>query len=440
MKSGLCKSPRRKRYFGFVLFFAVVMAGSCFANLIPVLRDHLQSYLSIGDDQFGLISSVSFLASCGASLLAGGFFLRRYGAVCQIRWSLRLSALGMLVLALPAPYWLLTLAGIFLCGGATGALGMAGMLYLSRLFPRDGRRVISLYLALVSGTLIVLPLFAEGMIWAAATFPGVSFSLVFHLPFLLVAAGTAGASFAFRSRRMSKPVVHHIERTQVLAQATARIAELEPELLGWPARVWASLPPPELLFLAVLCSLHVAFDSSLSVWMPRFLSSSCFSQPLAAPGIVMSAFAVLYLLARVLLGLLPASRGQNVVLVLPGLVGGSVLLFGLCSGNVHLAAAAYITGGFLWSAEFPALMSTMLKHEKKHLGTAQATFAVGGAGLTFLLTYMVGLGAGRLGAQWLMTGMKLLAGGFIFVGLLGAVYVFLWGRARVVFARRKVAA
>jgi len=90
------------------------------------------------------------------------------------------------------------------------------------------------------------------------------------------------------------------------------------------------------------------------------------------------------------LALIPEERARRAFLVLPELLGGSVLIAGLLSRSYVLSAGGYVLGAFLWSAEYPTMLSVIAEEEPRRFGAATALSAVISAGARFLLVYATG--------------------------------------------------
>jgi cobalt/nickel transport system permease protein len=126
------------------------------------------------------------------------------------------------------------------------------------------------------------------------------------------------------------------------------------------------------LVLAGLIGLHGTADTTLNIWMSRFLESRSFHAQPFAPGLVLSGFALSYLLSRAVLATMPDHFGRRAMMVLPGLVGGSIALGGILSRSYVLTAGGYVLGAFCWSAEYPTMVSAILRHDRRRFGAAMA--------------------------------------------------------------------
>lgn len=395
------RSPRRQRHYRYAVTVSALAVLATYTGILPVFRAHLQGYLKIGDAQFGLLFSVAPLAGALA-VLGGGVLLNRLGAVRLIRFSLWGVAAGMLLLAAAGARWPAMLAGVTLCTLAAGPFAIAMNAYLTRLFPRDRRRILALSLAMGSAGGIALPLLAELLLSLSARWPEITFGLILHGPFLIVGLVLVAAGFAYRGR----PLAAHPAR---------------PAPSPWEWRQFR-LPLP-VAWLVVLLALHTATDCTLGTWMPRFLESRCFSTHPLAPGVVLAGMAAAYLVSRSGLTLLPESWGRRTLLVLPGLLGGGMFVTGVVTRSFGLTVGGYLLGAFLWSAEYPAMLGATAERGRRHFGTAMALAQVLSGLLTAVLIYGLGQWVAQQGEERMWQGMAVLGGGFLGVGLGGALWL-----------------
>ncbi len=394
-------STRRRRHAAYAIATSALSALATLVNILPVLRDRLQIYLGIDDRGFGLLLAAAPLAGVAGVIIAG-ILVGRIGPVAMIRRSLQGLAAGMLLLAASGPRWGFALSSCTLCGLCAGALNIATVTYLTRLFPREQRRILALSLAITTGLAgILFPLLAESLLALSAR--GIDFGSLLHLPFLLAGGLMAGASLNYPSGR----------------------ARVRKAALAWSWRAFAL--PSSVVWLALLIALHCATDTALAAWMPRFLGGAAFSQRPFPPGLVLSAFALAYLLARTLLASLPDHWGRRRLMIVPGLDGGSVLLLGLLSRNYVLTAAGYVFGAFLWSAEFPAMLGAAARCSRNQFGMANALYQILGGPLVFAFINSVGWATYRLGEARMLPVMLVLGSGFLLVGVGGAAWVARFG-------------
>lgn len=396
---------RRQRVLAAVAISAVaVLAG--YLNVLSIFRGELQRYLGIDDPRFGLLFGLGPLVGV-ATVLAGGAWVNRLGAVRLIRLSLIGTAAGMALVAMAGARYGLVLAGCVVSSALAGPLNLATNVYLTKLFPRHRRRILAFTMAIVCGGGIVLPLAAEGLLGLPRQFAGVSFQDVLRWPALAVAAVLLAASFAYRSKRPIKP-----------PRAGAG--------LSWRQFL---LPLP-VAWLVVLLAIHSAADTALYTWMSKFLAGASFNAHPVAPGIVLAGFSLAYLVSRSILASMPEARGHRVLMALPGLLGGSVLIAGILCRDFYLTAGGYVLGAFCWSAEFPTFMGMVARAGKQQFGAALAVFQVLTGPLMSAMLYGAGTAAGVLGEQNMWQVMAVMAGGFLVVGAGGAAWLALWGERK----------
>ena len=402
----LPSASRRTRHFRHAVTISLFVALTQYVGYLPVFRDRLQAYLGIGADRFGLLFSMGPLVGVGA-VLASGSLLNQFGPARMIRCCLWGMAVGTLLLGLAGARWLLVLAGLTVCGVFAGPLGIAVNAYLTRLLPRDRRRALALSLAIAGAGGMAMPLLAEGLLALSRRAAWASFALILHGPFLMLALVLLLAGWRYRGDR---------------ARPWAGAASV------WTWRQF--LLPLPIAWLVVLSAVHGAVDSTIITWMPQFLAGASFNVHPLAPGLVLSGFSLSYLVSRSLLVALPESRGRLTLLVLPGLLGGGVLVAGLLSRNAWCAALGYIAAGFLWSAEYPTMLGAMAERGKQHFGTALALSQVVYGALTFVLIYGTGRWVAHCGAARMWQVMTALACGFLLIGMGGAVWVVRFARSR----------
>jgi MFS family permease len=396
------RSPRRHRHYRYAVAVSALAVLANYVGILPVFRAHLQGYLTIGDAQFGLLFSVAPLAGA-LTVLASGFLLNRFGAVRLIRFSLWGVAAGLLLLTAAGRCWPAVLVGVTLSTLATGPFAIAMNAYLTRLFPRDHRRILSLGLAVGSAGGMALPLLAELLLSLSARWPALSFGLILRGPCLLVGLILLTAGFSYRGRPVAAP---HPAR---------------PEISPWAWRQFI-LPLP-VAWLVGLMALHTATDVAIFTWMPRFLDSRCFPRHPLAPGVVLAGMAAAYLVSRAGLAALPEAWGRRTLLILPGLLGGGMFVTGVITRSFGLTVGGYLLGAFLWSAEYPAMLGAAADRGRQSFGTALALTQVLSGLFTAAFVYALGQWVAHQGEERMWLGMALLGGGFLCVGLGGALWV-----------------
>ncbi len=401
----LAKTSRAQRHMLYAAVITILVVCTGYKSVLPVFRSHLMHYLDIGDDRFGLLFSLAALTGL-VSVLFGGQLLDRWGPRRMIRICLTGLGGSMLVIAFGGPHFVsfaiaLALAGVFL-----STFHIAVSSYLGRLFPRNKRRILSLNLASVSTSGLLFPIVAEGLLQLASRSPTVTFGQVLHLPFMLVGGLLFAATFIYR-RPLSTQGNNGYPFTA--------------QRQSWQWR--DCLLTRKAFFLAMLISMHGLADSVLHMWMPRFLESKSFEVAPVPPGLVLSGYALAYLLSRSLFATIPDHCGRRLFLVLPGLAGGAILIAAILSRQYAVTAVGYILAAFCWSCEYPALVSTLMHHCGKRFGAAMAVAGLLHAGVMFLAMNAMGLAVYHLGDQQMWKLMLVPALLFPLIGIGAIIWI-----------------
>ena len=386
--------------------FLCLLLACRLAGMIPIFREVLLAYLGVDDAAFGMLFSIGSAAGLLA-ILPGGVIADRKGPVSVIRVGMVGVAIAYVVLACTgASYWGMA-AGFALYQCMMRPLGLAGNALLIRLFPNRKRRIISLSNVVISGGDFMFPIVAEGLLFLTHRVPQITFAMVLHLPFALVAVVLLLGGALFRPQL-----------------STAGTAIHEPfrlrTVLRFRGRTWA---------LILLCGAHGAADMLIFFWWARFMGSAVFPEQPIPPGFFLSGFAVSYFLARAALAALPEHRWRRRLMVLPGLLGGAVLILGLLSRNYMLTGAAYIVGCFLWSSEMPTFLSRIAEQAEDRFGAALAAQQMTAAGLTAVGMWAMGRLINALPEADMWKAMLVPAAVFPAIGLGGALW--LWWNRRV---------
>ncbi len=402
--------PKRRHrvWYAVTVTSLALLAG--FAGILPVLRGHLQEYLGIGDKAFGFLFSIGPMAGL-AGILLGGILVDRWGPRRVLRVCFAGVSCAFLILAAAGAHFALFALALAIIGLFIYPVPVAVNVYLAKLFPRQQRRMISLNLASSSLGGMMLPLVAEGMLYLERRYESITFGSALHTPFFVVALLLLGGSFIYRSSRGVLP--HGVARSD--SAVPWRWRDLR---LSGP-----SLP------LVFLLAFHGTADSCLAIWMARFLESKSFEAVLLAPGIVLSARAVAYLISRFTVAVLPDHVGRRLLLILPGLLGGMVMITAILSRNYWLTAGGYVLAAFLWSAEYPAFVSTLMRIEPKRFGRVMAMAGVLVSIALVLILNSMGFLVAQMGGQRMWMVMLLPATGFVLAGIGGLLWVVRHGNA-----------
>ena len=396
-------SAKARRRYAYAISVSLLSVLALYLNALPVFRESLRAYLGIDDARMGMLFGAGPLAGALAVLLAGPL-LNRIGPVRMIRFSLWGQAAGMMVVAASGSFWLGVLAGATICGLFLAPFTIAANAYLTRLFPRDRRKILSLGLAMIGAGGILTPLAAEFLLHLSASVPGISFGSVLRWPFLAIGTVLFFAGFGYGSGR----------------GATNRSGRPDS-----PALWRQFLLPLPLFWLVLLLALHGATDTTIYMWMPRFLGSKSFTTHPLVPGVVLAGMSLAYLVSRSLLALLPDNFGRRAFLALPGILGGGVVLAGILTRSFRCAAGGYVLGAFVWSTEYPAMLGAVADRGKPHFGPAMALIQIIGGPLTAGLVLCAGKSISWLDESRIWQVMAVLACGFLLVGAGGGIWSLL---------------
>jgi MFS family permease len=398
-------SPRQRET---ALALAPLMLAT-YPLILPIFRSDLQRYLGVGLETYGLLLSIPFLPA-SATAFVTGLAVDRYSPRLAMRVASLVLASGALLLVVPIPSFPLFLAALILARCGMSGLNVALQSRLTRLYPHDRRRILSLQFAAVGLSWMTWPLLGEWLLSLQDESAAVSFGDVLHWPFAAL-----GAVFLLVGLRRPAPS-RVAEEAPASTTASGRLKPL-PSGVGLP------------LLLAMLI-LHGSFDNTANIWLPRVLESASFDSMPIKPGTVASGFALVYVVSRLLITLLPERTGRRVMLMLPGLLGGGIFLAGVLSRSYLGTAAGYVCGAMCWSAEMPTALAEASRQSKERFGTVISIQLLGAGTGAFLVSSGIGLLGERLPDASLWQVLLLPAGGFVLVGLIGAAWVWRYsGRA-----------
>lgn len=359
-----------------------------YSTALPVFRQQLQEYLGLSIEQFGLLISAAMLASAAATLVCA-CVISRVGARGMFAAALMVCAAGMAVVGVSSSF-LSVAAGAALMGAAALVVNIAGQARLAELFTSDARRALALQMAASSAGFVLWPLVAEALLGASRR-GAIAFEQALHWPYLVLAACIAVGSLMMTRWPRAKR-----------EEETARPKTSRPvSLIAWPVGL-----------LIAMTVLHTAPDNALYLWLPRVLASGSYPETTISPGTVLSLFGLVYLVTRLIVGGLPSALGNNLMLVLPGAIGGAVLAGAALTRSQALTGVGVVTAAACWSVEYPAMLAVLARETGAGFGRALAVSSVSGSLATFGLTAMMGWGAGRLGETRLW--MLLLAPAVLF--------------------------
>lgn len=380
------QSGRVRRTLWVVALAVLATYASC---ALPVFYEQLKEYFAIDSEAYGFMFSIGSLGGA-ITALVGGVLVDRRGPRRVIRLCLFGLGLSMALLALCGRLWALMAVALGVGALFQTTFYIAVAAYLVRIFPNHKRRVLALNFAATGAGCIVFPILAENLLSLARAEPSLDFAWVLHGPFGLIAVVLlASAVLNNRPRGVA---------TAVAATGPWQWADVR--LRG------------STLLLVAMASLHAIADTTLYIWMPAYLMRAPFTARPIRPGWVLAAYGAAYVVSRVALMLVRERTGRRAILVLPGLLGGTVLVAGILSRDYTTTAVCYVLGGLLWSVEFPAVMSLIAEEEGPRFGTAGALVNLCAAGGTFLMLNETGWLVGRLGDSDMWKAMIVPALGF----------------------------
>jgi len=367
-----------------------VLAGYSFV-VMPVFAQTVQTHFALTDGGLG------FLLGCGTlgsliSLLLVGPATARFGARRLLQSCMAGVGLGLICMGLGREL-LAFEAGMIVAGFFGSAMGVTASVYLMGLYPGLQRRILTISLVSISSPGILFPIVAERMM-AAARAGQVDFATVLHVPFLVLGMTLIAAqlplSLAARNGASSD-----MERRE----------PFDPRVL---------LSGPALLVI-LLATLHAGSDNTLWQWIPKFMESS-FDELAIGTGTVLALVSIVYVLARLGLAALPEGYGQRAFLVLPGLVGGSILLVVIWTGGPLAVALGYPLAALMYSVEYPTLLSEVRASSPARFSTIFAAAVWISNMLTVLEVNLIGQLGERTGD--LRIGLSVAAAGFVAFGLI----------------------
>lgn len=341
--------PGLRIQYGLVAVGALLICQSFM--MIPIYRSRLIEYLAVSNAMFGLMLSLRWTAGL-VFVLPAGALIDRFGPRRIIRTGLLGVGTSMLMLALSSTNLFFLSSAIFIYGIFLLPLAIAVNNYLIRLFPNNRRRAISLNFAGTSVGALFFPALAEYLLNLSTTCTTVSFAMIFHGPFLATGPVLLILSILYRKKKTLPLMTHEPSREPFSFRHLLIGRRLHPIIL--------------------LTAAHGTADTLIFIWMARFLESESFDAIPIGPGYVLSAWSVSYLLSRTILGIIPDRFGRGTLMILPGILGGTVFICGILSRNYLLTAGGYVLGAFLWSAEFPVMLSVLADKEPRRFGAAMS--------------------------------------------------------------------
>jgi len=383
---------------------ALAVGLSCltmYHQVLPVFGVMLQRYFGIGLSRFGLLLSSGMVPGAVCAYFAG-VLAERWGPRRVLGGCFLGSAAGMALAALGMT-WSIMLVGYVLMSCFYSPVYLCLQSLLVQRFPERRRQMISLALITTSAMGALLPLWVELLKHLVRAW-SMSFSRVLHVPFGVLAAALLICGWSYL-RPGNGP--------------TGRVSENR-------RRLSLRMPKASVLLVLILC-IHGSCDVALFAWLPRILESQAYDRITFQPGTVMAAFLVAYTISRTVLMFIPGRVGRRMLVILPGILGGTIAMLGVFSRSQALTCFGLVAGALLWSLELPTALSLLAERDQAGFAKAQATFLlIGGLG-GFLLTSLMGVLGDRLSAKHLWILLLLPLAGYPLFGVLSGVWLGWYG-------------
>jgi len=376
------------------IVLALQMLGAYPFTVLPVFAHQLQQHFSLTESALGFLLGCSVMGSL-VSLLLVGPATGRLGARRVLQVCFAGLGVGMLAMGMGRSLAAFE-AGLLLVGFFGAAAGVMSSTYLIALYPHLKRRMLTVGLISIALPGMVFPLLAERLLRMAER-PEIPFADVLHVPFL--ALGTALVVL-----QCGLSLVAH--RNGHAATEQREPFELR-SVLGMPA-----------LLVIALAALHAGSDNAIWQWMPKYMDSS-FEHLVIGTGTMLALVSGVYFFSRVVLASLPEGIGQRALLVLPGLVGGSVLLAVIWLGGPLAVGLGYPLAALLYSLEYPALLAEVRSTSATRFSTIYAAAVWVSSLVNLLEVNLIGHIGERTGD--LRIGLTVGAAGFVAFGLLALI-------------------
>ena len=389
-KPGRARSERERsgRWPYVALLACIVLVCGYTGNALPVLAPRLPEYYGIAVDRLGLLFAVPLLAST-ISYAVVGPASERWGA----KRMLLVASLGIAV-----AYGLCGVGtraavfgtGVLLTGLFGAAIAVCFPSYLARLHPHSNRRALSFSLTASAVPWVIFPPFVGRLMTG---FPN-QFARVVHVPFLFGAVLLVVGAMLFRH-----------------APSDAPGSRAAPERRPSIKEGFALLRRPSVWLIVLLGVMHGSSDGVFGTWFPIYAARQ-FGGALRHPGDVIALCGLAYVVSRSALAAVPDGRAQRLLLIVPGLLGGLILLACIWLNNPRVMFWGYPLAAFAWSCEYPALLSEAWRRAPGHFATLLSVMIIAmqlvSAGLTALMGIVVGaMSAAPPTAPWWQRDLRL---------------------------------
>lgn len=359
----------------------------------PVYAHDAQEYFGISEGRLGFLLSSGAIGSLFSLLLVGPA-TDRLGPRVMLQCCLAGTGLAFLVAGIGRSL-LVFQVGLILAGFFGAAKAVSLPTFLICLYPEFRRRMVTISLISLAVPGIALPIVAERLL-AMAQAGAMEFTTVLHGPFVVGGIILVAGQFLLSLSG------------EAGTEDTERAAD------GPDFKLRSVLTLPALLII-LMATLHAGADNAIYGWLPKFLRSEWEILPIGT-GVMLGLYSAAYAVSRLGLAALPEGWGQRAFLVLPGPVGGVLLIAAIWTGGPLMVALAYPLAALFISVEYPTLLAEIRE-------TSPARFsAIYGASIwtTSLLTILNVNLIGQVGQRTgdLRVGLTIAALGFIAFGVI----------------------
>jgi len=359
----------------------------------PVYAHRAQEHFGITEGRLGLLLSAGFMGSL-VSLLLVGPATDRLGSRRMIRVCLGGSGLGYLLCGLGRSLLSLQI-GLTFTGFFGAAMAASLPAFLICQYPAWRRRMVTISLVAIAVPGVVFPLLAQWLL-ARVDAGALGFAPALHLPFL--AAGLVLVSGQF--------VLH-------LGRAADERGD------GPPADFsLRSILGAHALIIIACAMLHAGADNGIYGWLPTFLERRWEVLPIGT-GLMLGLYSAAYAIARLTLAALPEGFGQRAFLVLPGPIGGALIIATIWLGGPLAIGIIYPVVGLMVALEFPALLAEIREIHPARFSAIYAASIWSGNLLSIANANLIGQIGERTGD--LRIGLTLAACGFIGFGIMALI-------------------
>ncbi|MGI5817958.1 MAG: MFS transporter [Armatimonadota bacterium] len=392
-QSGLSCKPVAPRIRLLMTAVALLLASVAVYAFVafPVYAHDAQQHFGISEARLGFLLSSGAIGSLFSLLLVGpatdrlGPRVMLQGCVAGTGGAFLVAGFGR---SLHAFQLGLVLAGFF---GAAKAVSLPT--FLICLYPDLRRRMVTISLISLAVPGIALPILAERLIMAAEA-GVIEFATALHVPFLVGGALLLVGQFLLS-----------LARDAGQEDPTAR--EDRPQF-----RLRSVLTAPALLII-LMATLHAGADNAVYGWLPKFLRSGWDVLPIGT-GVMLGLYSAAYAISRLGLAALPEGRGQRAFLVLPGPIGGLLLIGAIWLGGPLMVALAYPIAAFFISIEYPTLLAEIRESSPARFSAIYGASIWTTSLLTIINVNLIGQVGQRTGD--LRVGLTIAALGFIAFG------------------------